>query len=387
MLDPAGFAEYLAGRAKWIALAVFAAVTAVGVVPITPAHPPGRGGRGRGRRRRGRAARATAGGRSCFTPRWRRPAIAVLADGRSNNIGWFAVCLLAGWCVLTGGRREGLAYWAAAMILFAAEWLWVQPDPGWGAWLAGVTLTVAFSLLVSHERDLLGAAARGPGRAGRAGQDAGAEPYRPGTARRHRPHPDRLPAACAERAAGRGARPGRRRARPGRGRTARPRVPGRGAHHGRDAPPGRPRRVPASTRAAAGRRRAARAGGAVPVRGRGRHPHRRGRYRRAARHHRAGPVPHRAGGPDERGQARARVADRGPADRRRRRGDADRGQPRPSRAPEPAGLGVVSMRERAESLGGNCEAGPGGRGWLVRATLPVDASLRAAGSDPGAAGR
>jgi signal transduction histidine kinase len=42
-----------------------------------------------------------------------------------------------------------------------------------------------------------------------------------------------------------------------------------------------------------------------------------------------------------------------------------------------AGLGVVSMRERAESLGGTCEAGPGGQGWLVRATLPLDASLRA----------
>jgi signal transduction histidine kinase len=42
------------------------------------------------------------------------------------------------------------------------------------------------------------------------------------------------------------------------------------------------------------------------------------------------------------------------------------------------GLGVVSMRERAESLGGTCEAGPGGQGWLVRATLPLDASLRPA---------
>jgi len=37
------------------------------------------------------------------------------------------------------------------------------------------------------------------------------------------------------------------------------------------------------------------------------------------------------------------------------------------------GLGVVSMRERAESLGGTFEAGPGGRGWLVRATLPLGA--------------
>jgi signal transduction histidine kinase len=35
-----------------------------------------------------------------------------------------------------------------------------------------------------------------------------------------------------------------------------------------------------------------------------------------------------------------------------------------------SGIGVVSMRERAESVGGRCEAGPGGRGWLVRATFP-----------------
>ena len=40
------------------------------------------------------------------------------------------------------------------------------------------------------------------------------------------------------------------------------------------------------------------------------------------------------------------------------------------------GLGVVSMRERAESLGGSCQAGPGGRGWLVRATLPLRRSGR-----------
>jgi signal transduction histidine kinase len=40
------------------------------------------------------------------------------------------------------------------------------------------------------------------------------------------------------------------------------------------------------------------------------------------------------------------------------------------------GLGVLSMRERAESLGGSCQAGPGGRGWLVRATLPLPASRR-----------
>jgi signal transduction histidine kinase len=43
------------------------------------------------------------------------------------------------------------------------------------------------------------------------------------------------------------------------------------------------------------------------------------------------------------------------------------------------GVGVISMRERAEALGGSCQAGPGGQGWLVRATLPGP------GSRPGAA--
>jgi hypothetical protein len=42
------------------------------------------------------------------------------------------------------------------------------------------------------------------------------------------------------------------------------------------------------------------------------------------------------------------------------------------------GLGVLSMRERAESLGGSCRAGPGGRGWLVRATLPLGVSWQRA---------
>ena len=40
------------------------------------------------------------------------------------------------------------------------------------------------------------------------------------------------------------------------------------------------------------------------------------------------------------------------------------------------GMGLLSMRERAEALGGSCAAGPGGRGWTVRADLPLDTSYR-----------
>ena len=67
-------------------------------------------------------------------------------------------------------------------------------------------------------------------------------------------------------------------------------------------------------------------------------------------------------------------------------GDADRGQPGRAGHRTGTGLGVVSMRERAESLGGSCEAGPGGRGWLVRATLPLTSPAEQR-HDPGAARR
>jgi signal transduction histidine kinase len=38
-----------------------------------------------------------------------------------------------------------------------------------------------------------------------------------------------------------------------------------------------------------------------------------------------------------------------------------------------SGLGLDSMRERAESLGGILTAGPDGDGWAVRADLPLPA--------------
>ncbi|MGH9095435.1 MAG: sensor histidine kinase, partial [Acidimicrobiales bacterium] len=40
------------------------------------------------------------------------------------------------------------------------------------------------------------------------------------------------------------------------------------------------------------------------------------------------------------------------------------------------GLGMLSMRERAEALGGTCLAGPGGQGWLVQANFPLDPDRR-----------
>ncbi len=48
---------------------------------------------------------------------------------------------------------------------------------------------------------------------------------------------------------------------------------------------------------------------------------------------------------------------------------SDDGEPRPARGAP--GFGLVGMAERADLLGGTCEAGPNpGRGWTVTAVLP-----------------
>jgi len=81
--------------------------------------------------------------------------IAVIGDNRSANPVWFAMLIIGGWCALTGGRRVGTAFWAASMLLFAVQWTWIKPDPGWGAWLAGGTFTFLAGLLLRHQLDLV----------------------------------------------------------------------------------------------------------------------------------------------------------------------------------------------------------------------------------------
>ncbi len=59
---------------------------------------------------------------------------------------------------------------------------------------------------------------------------------------------------------------------------------------------------------------------------------------------------------------------------------ADPGRPAPVDGPADGhgtGTGLVSMRERAESLGGTFAAGPAGGGWRVRAGLPLPVATRA----------
>ena len=374
---PAGFPP---GRARWMAAAAFGIVVILGfALGRTYSHPNSVVAAA--------IAAVVAIGAGVLLARSWQPllayvavataGIAVIADGRSYTVVWFAVCLLAGWTALIGGRRDGLVYLVTVVALFAAEWLWIRPDQGWAAWMAGCGLTVLCALLIRHQIDLVGQlreaqaslaaktraeernrvarelhdvightlvvsllhvqsarlavehdpadAARALAEAERLGQECLAEiRLTVGMLREDEsgPSPDEVMAPL-----------------PGVGEL--PALVERFRSAGADIT----LTVDGDTSSLA-----ATTGLAV--------------YR-IAQEALTNAVKHAPGVPTvvrlAVGAGRVTLT----VDSRAEPGTG-------------TGLGVVSMRERAESLGGTCEAGPGGHGWLVRATLPLDASLRVA---------
>jgi signal transduction histidine kinase len=363
---PAGF---LAGWARWAALSVFAVFVAIGLGRMNPSPAVAA------------AAAMVAVAAGALLAWQRRPllvyaavatgGIAVLGHGMPSNVGWFAVCLLGAWCGLIGGRRDGLVYGAAALALFAAEWLWVRPDPGWGAWMAGVTLSVVLGLLIRQQLDLVAqlreaqaglaerARAEERNRIGRELHDVIAHTLTVSLlhitsarlAVEHDPADAARALAEAERL--------------GRDSLDEVRLAVGMLHEQGDS--GRTTPLPGvdGLPALVERFRSTGADVSLTVDG------------DISRLHAAT------------GLAVYRILQEALTNAVKHAGgaatlvtltvEAQTVRLAVDSAAEPgagAGLGLVSMRERAESLGGRCQAGPGGRGWLVAATLPLAAAGR-----------
>jgi signal transduction histidine kinase len=362
-------AEFPAGWARWAGLGLFTAMVVVGLAPLNP--DP--------------AAAAVAGaaaiGAGVGLAQLRRPLLAyaavatagvtVLADGASTDVGWIAVCLIAVWCALAGERRDALLYWAGVLILFAVEWLWVNADPGWGAWMAGVTLSVLLGLLVRQQIDLVAqlreaqagladrARAEERNRIGRELHDVIAHTLTVSLlhitsarlAVEHDPADAARALAEAERL--------------GRESLDEVRLAVGMLHQDGDS--GRTTPLPGvdSLPALVERFRSAGADVTLSIDGdTGRlHATTGLAIYRILQEALTNAVKHAPGSPTA---VRLTVGSRAV-------------QLAVDSAAKPgtgAGLGVISMRERAESLGGSCEAGPGGRGWLVAARLPLAAGGR-----------
>ncbi len=79
---------------------------------------------------------------------------AMTATGGPANLGWFTLCVVGGWCALRGGTVDGVVFVVASALTFAGEMAWTRVDQGWLAWTAGVALTVGAALAVRRQIEL-----------------------------------------------------------------------------------------------------------------------------------------------------------------------------------------------------------------------------------------
>ncbi|MGI8678847.1 MAG: sensor histidine kinase [Jatrophihabitans sp.] len=82
-------------------------------------------------------------------------AITVLGNGVSSNVCWFALCVLAGWCALTAPVPVTAVFWAAATATLVTERLVASSDPGWFAWIGGTSFSVVGCLFARRQHDLV----------------------------------------------------------------------------------------------------------------------------------------------------------------------------------------------------------------------------------------
>jgi signal transduction histidine kinase len=81
--------------------------------------------------------------------------VAVLGNGSSSNVGWFALPVLAAWCAVAAPLYVVGGYCAGSLLLLACEALLVEPDAGWAAWIGGTSFSAAASVVGRRQRDLL----------------------------------------------------------------------------------------------------------------------------------------------------------------------------------------------------------------------------------------
>lgn len=81
--------------------------------------------------------------------------IAVVCTGDSSNLGWFGLCVLAGWCALKATTAQAAVFTAGLVLLLGVQWLAVNDDAGGGAWIAGTVFTTIACVMARRERDLV----------------------------------------------------------------------------------------------------------------------------------------------------------------------------------------------------------------------------------------
>lgn len=81
--------------------------------------------------------------------------VAVLCHGAPGNVGWFAVCVLAGWCALCVSTAAAALFTLLVTSLLIVEAILSRWDQGWTAWVAGTVFTTIVGLMARRQQDLI----------------------------------------------------------------------------------------------------------------------------------------------------------------------------------------------------------------------------------------
>lgn len=81
--------------------------------------------------------------------------ITVICNGSPSNLGWFAVCVLAGWAALVGSTRQSVIFGGAVVVMLCVQLFSVNDDAGGGAWIAGTVFTTVVCALARRQQLLL----------------------------------------------------------------------------------------------------------------------------------------------------------------------------------------------------------------------------------------
>jgi signal transduction histidine kinase len=82
-------------------------------------------------------------------------AVALVCSGEASNVGWFALCVLAGVCAFQAGAAVAVTFSAAAIGVFLLQWAVISGDPGWSTWIVGTMFTTLTCLMARRQHGLL----------------------------------------------------------------------------------------------------------------------------------------------------------------------------------------------------------------------------------------
>jgi signal transduction histidine kinase len=147
--------EPLPRTARWAIFGAFAVLVAVGMIRRAGDRPVVALAFG--------ALGLALGTAAFFAPRRWLPAaaasasaaIAVVCNGEPSNLGWFAVVVLVAWAALSAPLALTAVLGVGTVLLMSGEFVFTQADPGWFSWMGGTAFAVIGCTFGRRQRDLL----------------------------------------------------------------------------------------------------------------------------------------------------------------------------------------------------------------------------------------